>query len=285
MKVLTYLSNAWPLTLRSLATLALQCFFTIQSKFLYAEYTSNGAASMTCPDSHKTHKGETVKLKRNKRAQRQSCPVNSLNSTTAVKLKRESETHDQSRFNLSSDDIRVRVWRPRGKRLNPAFALQLHTAPTAGVMVWGTIAYNTWLPLVLIRGTITAQQYPAADILQPHVFSLMQRLPGAIFQQDNAQSHTTRVLQDCLHTVTTLPWPALAPDFSPIENIWDHLGLRVGHPTSLNELEARLQQIWNEMSQDLIQNLYASMPDRIAFALEEIQQGIKSSVLLPFYPK
>ncbi|GFU50284.1 transposable element Tcb1 transposase [Trichonephila clavipes] len=46
--------------------------------------------------------------------------------------------------------------------------------------------------------------------------------------------------------------------------IWDHLGWRVGHPTSLNELEARLQQIWNEMSQDIIQNLYASMPDRIA---------------------
>ncbi|GFT10128.1 uncharacterized protein TNCV_1115601 [Trichonephila clavipes] len=34
--------------------------------------------------------------------------------------------------------------------------------------------------------------------------------------------------------------------------------------TNLNELEASLQQIWNEMSQDIIQNLYTSMPDRIA---------------------
>ncbi|GFY30205.1 transposable element Tcb2 transposase [Trichonephila clavipes] len=41
---------------------------------------------------------------------------------------------DESRFNLSSDDNRVRVARPRGELLNPAFALQLHTAPTAGVM-------------------------------------------------------------------------------------------------------------------------------------------------------
>ncbi|GFV54293.1 transposable element Tcb2 transposase [Trichonephila clavipes] len=31
---------------------------------------------------------------------------------------------DESRFNLSSDDNRVRVWRSRGERLNPAFALQ-----------------------------------------------------------------------------------------------------------------------------------------------------------------
>ncbi|GFU65633.1 transposable element Tcb2 transposase [Trichonephila clavipes] len=53
---------------------------------------------------------------------------------------------DESRFNLSSIENRVRVWRPRGERLNPAFALQRHTAPAAGVMVWGAIAYNTRLP-------------------------------------------------------------------------------------------------------------------------------------------
>ncbi|GFT59228.1 transposable element Tcb2 transposase [Trichonephila clavipes] len=63
---------------------------------------------------------------------------------------------DESRFNLSSDDNRVRVWRPLGERLNSAFALQRHTAPTAGVMVSGVIAYNTRLPLVLIRDTMTA---------------------------------------------------------------------------------------------------------------------------------
>ncbi|GFV68009.1 hypothetical protein TNCV_1872911 [Trichonephila clavipes] len=36
--------------------------------------------------------------------------------------------------NLSNYDNSVRLWRPRGERLNPAFALQRHTAPTAGVM-------------------------------------------------------------------------------------------------------------------------------------------------------
>ncbi|GFY12410.1 transposable element Tcb1 transposase [Trichonephila clavipes] len=74
---------------------------------------------------------------------------------------------DESRFNLSSDDNRVRVWRPRGERLNPAFALQQHSAPTADVMIRGAIAYNTRSPLVLIRGTLTAQQY-GHDILLLH---------------------------------------------------------------------------------------------------------------------
>ncbi|GFU66867.1 transposable element Tcb2 transposase [Trichonephila clavipes] len=125
---------------------------------------------------------------------------------------------DKFRFNLSSDDIHVRVWRRRGERLNSVFALQRHTATTA----------------------------------------------GAIFQQDNVCPRTARVSHTCFHTVTTLPSPAQSPGLSPIEHIWDHLGRRVEHLTSLNELEARLQQIWNEMSQDIIQSLYASTPDHIA---------------------
>ncbi|GFT57938.1 uncharacterized protein TNCV_2768461 [Trichonephila clavipes] len=42
---------------------------------------------------------------------------------------------------------------------------------------------------------MTAQRY-VHDILQPHVLPLMQRLPGAIFQQDNARPHTVKVSQD-----------------------------------------------------------------------------------------
>ncbi|GFW82188.1 transposable element Tcb2 transposase [Trichonephila clavipes] len=109
---------------------------------------------------------------------------------------------DESRFNLSSDDNRVCVWKLRGERLYPAFALQRHTSPTTGVMVWRAIVYKTRSPLVLIRGTMTAQRY-AHDILQPYVLPLMPRLPGAIFQQENAQPLTARVSQDCLRTVTT----------------------------------------------------------------------------------
>ncbi|GFX99296.1 transposable element Tcb2 transposase [Trichonephila clavipes] len=111
---------------------------------------------------------------------------------------------DESRFNLSSDDNRVRLWRPRCGRLNPAFALQRHTTPTAGVMVWCVVAYNTRSPLLLIRGPRTAQWY-VHDILHSHVLPLIQRFPCAFFQQDNAQPKMVRVSQDCLRTVTTLP--------------------------------------------------------------------------------
>ncbi|GFW25639.1 uncharacterized protein TNCV_1309001 [Trichonephila clavipes] len=71
--------------------------------------------------------------------------------------------------------------------------------------------------------------------------------------------------QNCLRTVTTLSWPTLSPDLSPIEHIWKHLGRRVGHPTSLNELEARIQFL------EWAQNEIAVVPDfhkRILFSDE-----------------
>ncbi|GFS66011.1 transposable element Tcb1 transposase [Trichonephila clavipes] len=124
---------------------------------------------------------------------------------------------DKSRFSVSSGDNRVRVWRPRGERLNPVFVLQRHTAPTAGVMVWGASAYNTRSPLVLIRGTMAAPRY-VHDILQSHVLPLMQWLLGAIFQQDNARSHAARVSQDLF---LGLPDPQICLQSSISGIIWN----------------------------------------------------------------
>ncbi|GFX45041.1 DUF4817 domain-containing protein [Trichonephila clavipes] len=99
-------------------------------------------------------------------------------------------------------------------------------------MVWGVIVYNTRSPLVLIRGTMTAQ----------------------------GDRVVTRLSLHCCYPTLACPIPRFVSNRAYL----GHLERRIGHPTSLNELEARLQQIWNEMSQDIIQNLYASMPDRIA---------------------
>ncbi|GFV31878.1 transposable element Tcb2 transposase [Trichonephila clavipes] len=113
---------------------------------------------------------------------------------------------DESRFHFSSDDDRARVWRLRGERLNPAFAFLGHTSLTAGVIVWDVFAYNTRSTLVLIRDTVTIQ-WGVHGIMQLHVLPLRQRLPGAIFQQDNARLQTARVSKDYLRTFTTLPLP------------------------------------------------------------------------------
>ncbi|GFX25394.1 uncharacterized protein TNCV_1423791 [Trichonephila clavipes] len=70
---------------------------------------------------------------------------------------------------------------------------------------------------------MTVQRY-VQDILKPHVLPLMQRLPGALFQQKSIQPHTAGVSQDCLRTVTTLlglsdPQICLQSSISVI--VWD----------------------------------------------------------------
>ncbi|GFV18725.1 transposable element Tcb2 transposase [Trichonephila clavipes] len=69
----------------------------------------------------------------------------------------------ESRFNISSDDNRARVWRPPGERLNPAIALQRRTTPTAGGMtdhLYGTSAHAPQRPMVTYTGMVTVGSGP-----------------------------------------------------------------------------------------------------------------------------
>ncbi|GFV33081.1 DDE_3 domain-containing protein [Trichonephila clavipes] len=67
-------------------------------------------------------------------------------------------------------------------------------------------------------GTLEGQRY-VDEILRPHVGHFLNGLPGAIFLQDNARPHTTRVAQDFLRYFQTLPWPARSSDLSPVEQV------------------------------------------------------------------
>ncbi|GFS86476.1 transposable element Tcb2 transposase [Trichonephila clavipes] len=144
---------------------------------------------------------------------------------------------DESRFVLGTDDNRVRVWR----------------CP----------AYDSRSTLIVMRGTLTGQCY-VDDILRPHVGPFLNGLPGAIFQQDNARPHTARVAQDFLRHFQTLPWPALSPDLSPVEHVWDQLKRQMPSCHSVHDLELAVQDLWAHLPQDNIRCLINSTPSRVA---------------------
>ncbi|UYV78948.1 hypothetical protein LAZ67_17000439, partial [Cordylochernes scorpioides] len=173
---------------------------------------------------------------------------------------------DESRFCLSSDSRRVRVWRRRGERSNPAAIVERPTVRQRGIMVWGAIAYDSRSPLLRIQGTMTAQRY-VDDVLRPVTLPYLQGVPNALYQQDNARPHTARISQQALQDVQMLPWPPYSPDLSPIEHVWDIIGRRLHalpQPRSEDELWQMVEREWRAIPQDAISILIDSLPRRVA---------------------
>ncbi|UYV69065.1 Transposase [Cordylochernes scorpioides] len=193
---------------------------------------------------------------------------------------------DESRFCLSSDSRRVRVWRRRGERSNPAAIVERPTVRQRGIMVGGAIAYDSRSPLLRIQGTMTAQRY-VDDVLRPVTLPYLQGVPNALYQQDNARPHTARISQQALQDVQMLPWPPYSPDLSPIEHVWDIIGRRLHalpqlspiehvwdiigrrlhalpQPRSEDELWKMIEREWRAIPQDAIRTLIDSLPRRVA---------------------
>ncbi|UYV73514.1 hypothetical protein LAZ67_10003899 [Cordylochernes scorpioides] len=173
---------------------------------------------------------------------------------------------DESRFCLSSDSRRVRVWRRRGERSNPEAIVERPTVRQRGIMVWGAIAYDSRSPLLRIQGTMTAQRY-VDDVLRPVTLPYLQGVPNALYQQDNARPHTARISQQALQDVQMLPWPPYSPDLSPIEHVWDIIGRRLHalpQPRSEDELWQMVEREWRTIPQDAIRTLIDSLPRRVA---------------------
>lgn len=105
-------------------------------------------------------------------------------------------------------------------------------------MVWGAISHDSRSPLEHIRGTLLIRRY-VDKVLQPMLLPYIQRLQNNIFQQDNARLHRAFTSRQVLQHVQFLPWPAMSPDLSHIEHVWDMIGCRLSvlpRPHSENKL-------------------------------------------------
>ncbi|GFX51192.1 transposable element Tcb2 transposase [Trichonephila clavipes] len=69
--------------------------------------------------------------------------------------------------------------------------------------------------------------------------------------------------QDFLRHFQILPWPALSPDLSPVEHVWDQLKWRIPSCHSVHDLQLAVQDLWAHLPQDNIRCLINSMPDLV----------------------
>nr|CAH7749178.1 unnamed protein product [Callosobruchus chinensis] len=176
---------------------------------------------------------------------------------------------DESRFGLVNDDYRERVWRERGGQNRLATAIGV--APYRGrtQMFWGGIRFNARTQLIHIPGTMTCAYY-----MQNIINAIFQPLRNEIgdqfiFMDDNARPHRTRAVQQALENknIARLEWPALSPDMNPIEHVWDYVSRAIFNrnnpPRSTQELIVAATEEWNNIPQEVINNLIISMHRRV----------------------
>ncbi len=138
------------------------------------------------------------------------------------------------------------------------------------IHVWGGITLTHKTPLVIFDRNVTANVY-INNVLQPVVVPFMaQHFPNGhgILQQDNAPPHTAGVTRRFLNqqNVNVLAWPALSPDMSPIEHVWDVLKTRIARrlnpPQNLHQLRVAAIAEWQNIPQQEIATKINSMHRR-----------------------
>lgn len=83
--------------------------------------------------------------------------------------------------------------------------LTQHSAHKGSVMVWEAIAYDIWSTLTVACRAL-AGQCDVNDILRSHMGPFLNGDPRTTAQQYHARSHPTRVAQELIRHVPTIPW-------------------------------------------------------------------------------
>ncbi|VDI27336.1 Hypothetical predicted protein, partial [Mytilus galloprovincialis] len=93
-------------------------------------------------------------------------------------------------------------------------------------LVWGGITYQERTELKIIVSNLNATRY-RDEILAPVVLPFLRRHRfNHVFQQENARCHVAHISMTFLeinHIIRVLTWPAMSPDLSPIEHLWDEM--------------------------------------------------------------
>ena len=128
---------------------------------------------------------------------------------------------DGSRFNLSHNDGRIRVFRRKGERFADDCLIERDRFGGGSVMVWSGIMGRRKTNLIFVQGNLNAEGY-INQIVQPEAVSFLQRHGPAILMHDNARPHVARICRNFLNrnNVNELPWPVVSPDMNPIEHTW-----------------------------------------------------------------
>jgi transposase len=193
---------------------------------------------------------------------------------------------DEVSVEKGKDPNAVWVFRRRGEqtKFHPGNVNGVLKGGGVSLMLWSCFISNVKGPLVPIEGRATADTY--IELLETHFIPFMNTLKehgitDAIFQQDNAPIHKAHCTMDYLNqqAFQTMEWPPSSPDMNPIEHLWAVLKKELhqrfpdtkdlpGGPAAVKRaLAERLSLVWADIGAEIMEELVASMPRRVAALL------------------
>nr|CAH7754651.1 unnamed protein product [Callosobruchus chinensis]CAH7760665.1 unnamed protein product [Callosobruchus chinensis] len=111
-----------------------------------------------------------------------------------------------------------------------------------------------------------------------------------IFMDDNARPHRTRAVQQTLENgnIARLEWPAIYRNMNPIEYVWDYVSRaifnRINPPRSTQELIVAATEEWDNIPQEVINNLIIGMHRRVDALIRSRGRNIKYWIYYNIHP-
>lgn len=133
------------------------------------------------------------------------------------------------------------------------------------VHIWGCISKSGIKRIHIFDGIMDSYVY--TEILLANILDICYNNPNLVFQDDNDSKHRSTVTNNWKneYEITSIDWPSNSPDLNPIENVWEILKRKVAkvNISTKEEFIKCIEDKWNEIDQETINNIIDSMPKRI----------------------
>lgn len=192
---------------------------------------------------------------------------------------------DECSVAKSKDPRRSWVFRLPGERWHRDCVDARPPSKDISLMVWGCFAGNVKGPMVpLIMPSVNGRLYLATlenllPLIMDHLYLTYE---NPVFMHDNAPVHTARIVQEWLadQPFRVMEWPPYSPDLNPIENLWremksilhernpDLKTLTGGKDAIRARLIDSISDAWQAITEDFLESLVVSMPQRVRAVLD-----------------
>ncbi|TFB01974.1 hypothetical protein CCMA1212_006059 [Trichoderma ghanense] len=171
----------------------------------------------------------------------------------------------------------------KGERLDRDKVQAIAKRSTIALMFWGAFGAFKRTTLCALQGDPDSARHGITgrvilETLQSELPTILE--PGCVFMQDNAPVHRSHLVQRWLRNwarengIRIMDWPPYSPDLNPIENIWKLVKQKIveRYPelqempqtaAAFDLLEKAAVEAWEEIRDEVLENLVRTMPHRI----------------------